>query len=147
MSAWPSDATGAWEVTMEGRRSPQPARTPGGPRDSDPDAWRGHSDHRGYSVLSDPYSWFHRRVLLVLGAVALTCGVVSVVTLGADAPGGWELALRLLSVALVATALSLCVRAVRRRDPQRGYLGHTLLAVAALVAAVAVTGVAAWIST
>lgn len=129
-----------------GRRLPEPARNPAGTQRTDVGAWRGHRDVPP-SIFADPYGWFHRRVLAVLGSVASTCGVVNLVTLGADAPGGWELALRLLSTALVATALVFCVLAVRRRDPRRGHPGYPILAVAALIAAVAVVGLAAWTST
>lgn len=120
-------------------RLPKPVRKPANTRSSDRDAWRGDSDQH-----VDGYSWFHRQMLLIIGGVALMCGVVSLATLGTDAPGGWDLASRLLSTALVATALILCVLAFRRRSPQRGQLGYTLLAIAALVAGVAVLGLFAW---
>jgi len=136
---------------MTRRRSPRPGRIPAKVRRIDWHAWRDRVDSRGSplltSLIADPHSWLHAVVLWVLGTVALSCGVVSVVSLGTDPPTGWELPLRLLSLALVVTALGFCVRAVRRRDPRRGIFANMLLAVAALVAAVAVAGVAEWIGT
>src|SRR5690606_37059721 len=112
------------EVVMKRRRSPRTGRIPASVRRTDWDAWRDDVDPRGRPLLdslrADPHSWLHAWVLYILGVVALVCGAVSVVTLGTDPPGGWELAPRLLSLALVVTALAFCVRAVRRRDPRRG---------------------------
>ena len=121
------------------RRLPKPLRAPSDARPSHLDQW--YSDH----LFVDPHNWFARRILLILGGVLLACGVGSVVILIADAPGGWELALRLLSAALVIVALAFWVPAFRRR-PRPGYLKPMLLAAVALVAAIGVMAVAVWIT-
>src|SRR5690606_37427500 len=122
-----------------GRRLPKRLRAPSDARPSHLDQW--HSD----SLFVDPHNWFARRILLILGGVLLACGSGSVVILIADAPGGWELALRLLSTALVIVALAFWVPAFRRH-PRPGFLKPMLIAVVALVAAIAAMIIAAWIA-
>ncbi len=123
----------------------QRKRTPRKPARKPPDApshldqW--YSDH----LFRDPHNFFAWRAILAIGFTASACGVVSVVILVKDAPRGWELVLRLLATALVAVAVACSVLAYRRH-PRPGYLKPTLIAVAALVAAVAVAAFAAWIT-